>query len=249
MQTIVVFAAGWNCKDAVRKHMLSIQKQTFQNYIHIVVDDCTTDGTFDVIKHYADDKTIVIRNSQNRGWIYNAITHLQITNPHHVIALVDLDDWLYDANVLQTIANTYDLGYWVTYGTLIRSTGEVRENNLKGYSNLELNNPNFRKSNYNWRFWALRTFKGFIWHNLNKKDLLGPNKEYPPTSYDWGIGHPIIEMTPPEKICHITDFTYVYNVHELNDKTSKRDAQVYYCNWFKSKEVYKKLPLDYDKRV
>jgi glycosyltransferase involved in cell wall biosynthesis len=250
MQKFIIFAAGYNCQDMVKKHMMSVQRQSFDNYEHIIVDDASTDGTMDEIEKYADGRTTIIQNKENKGWIYNAIEYLKQPNynPTDVLAILDLDDWLARPNVFEMLNDIYNQGYWVTYGSLMRSTGEIRENNLKGYSKEELGHKQFRKAGLNWRFWALRTFKGFIWDNLNKKDLLGPHGEYPPTSYDWGIGFPIIEMTPPEKIYHVTDVIYVYHVHPYNDKASKRDKQIFYCNWFRGKETYQRLPIDYDSR-
>jgi glycosyltransferase involved in cell wall biosynthesis len=244
MQRFVIFSAGYNCKDSIRNHMMSIQKQTYKNYIHIIVDDCSIDGTYEEIQKYTDDKTLVYRNVENKGCLYNALNYISVDSVNDVLVMVDLDDWLANNAVLKQLDNIYtNRNVWVTYGTLIRNTGEARENNFLGYTKQQLIQKDVKS--YPWKFWALRTFKAFIWYNIKREDLLGPDGEYPPTSYDHGIGHPILEMTPHDKIYHVRNIVYVYNVHGLNDKYCNRENQLYYCSWYGRRRRYDILPYDY----
>ena len=248
MQKLVIFSSGYNCKDYIKKHMLSVQKQTYQNYIHIIVDDASTDGTFDEIMKYKDDKTIVHHNKDNKGWVYNAIKYIKTDSAYDVITIIDLDDWLAHKKVFTGLNDIYEKKKcWVTYGTLVRSTGEVRKNNFNGYNSEELTKKKFET--YRWKFWALRTFKSFIWDNIDKKDLLGPDKEYPTTSYDYAIGYPILQMTPAVKIRQIKDISYVYNIRELNDKIVNRNDQIKYCSWYQNRKKYDILKYKDEEKV
>lgn len=57
-----------NCKY-ISKNIESVQNQTFKDYEHIIIDDCSTDNTIDVIEKYKkNDKRIkLIRLHENSG--------------------------------------------------------------------------------------------------------------------------------------------------------------------------------------
>ena len=60
----------WGVKNEIRRMLDSILCQTFTDYHIVCVDDCSSDGTWDVLKRYADtfgDKITLIRNKTNIG--------------------------------------------------------------------------------------------------------------------------------------------------------------------------------------
>ena len=238
MLRLIVFSAGYNCGKYVKKHTESICSKIYTNITHIVIDDSSTDNTWEAIQKNTHERCIAIRNKTNVGWVENAIRYLaeHISHPEDVICVVDLDDWLADDQVLDKIARVYmDQDKWVTYGTPIRNTGVRREANLLGYDEDVIRDRAFRQYP-NWRFWAMRTFKAFMWNALDKRRLLDPKgKGYAKFTYDWAIGYPLLEMTPPHKLFHMPEEIYIYNVdNPINDKKANRPEQYKLGMHFKS---------------
>ncbi len=229
MLRFIVFSAGFNSVNWVKRHMESIAEQGYPNITHLVVDDNSVDGTWEEMEKHKHDRAVLIRNTENNGWLANAVRYLaeHINNPEDVIAGVDLDDWVMDDGVFDYLSKIYrDKGAWVTYGSLIRDTGEIRDANEMGWPKEVRHNNTFRAYD-KWRFWAMRTFKAFMWNALDKRRLLDPSGNgYARFTYDWAIGFPLLEMCPPKRLYHVTKRIYVYNVsNPINDKKCNRKSQ------------------------
>jgi glycosyltransferase involved in cell wall biosynthesis len=229
MLKFLVFSAGYNGGEWIQKHMESVAEQSYPNLLHIVVDDASTDDSWEMIEKHKHDRCVVIRNKKNMGWIHNAVTYIPryISNGEDVICGLDLDDWIAHDGVMSYIANVYrERDCWMTYGSLIRDSGEVREANCEGWPKDVVQKCSYR-AHHVWRFWAMRTFKAFMWLALDKRRLLDPSgREYSKFTYDWAVGFPLLEMCPPKKLYHVKEFIYVYNVsNPLNDKKVNRARQ------------------------
>ncbi len=240
----IIFSAGCNCAAYVSKHIRSILRQKYKNYIHVLVDDASTDNTDGLIKHYMHPRMAFYRNTKNVKWVQNAVTYLprHIKSDEDVIVLVDMDDWLATKRVLSVLAGTYaKKDCWVTYGTFQYCTGGVltsRKVNKRIYSDDIVSARSFRT--VSWRWWHPKTFKAFLWKNLKVEDLYGPNKKFPPFSYDKAIGFPILEMTPPNRLVHIKDVLYIYNVDNPRRSTKLKKGSGL-GGWYRNKQPYKIL--------
>ena len=52
---VSIITNTYNRADLIHRCIESIQKQTYRNYEHIIVDGCSTDNTEEVVKNYHDD--------------------------------------------------------------------------------------------------------------------------------------------------------------------------------------------------
>lgn len=99
----------WGVKDEVGEMLDSILEQTFEDYHIVCVDDCSNDGTLDVLKLYCErhpDKITLIQNEKNVGAGESRnIGHYQtlFSIPSDYEWVVDADDYLADKHVLQKI--------------------------------------------------------------------------------------------------------------------------------------------------
>jgi len=214
-QRMVVFTAGWNSEQWAQKNILSVKKQKYNNFIHVVVDDATTDRTSKIIQENAHDKLYVHRNTDNQRWIKNSLDYLPryIENEEDIIVVLDLDDWLPGPEVLGKLNRIYTLEKaWLTYGSFVSASKTGRKTSRPRhtkYSDNDMNKKLYRK--IKWCFWHLRTFKAFLWLNIKQDDLKGPDGHWAPYTYDKAIGFPMLEMCPPHKIKFIKDVMYIYN--------------------------------------
>ena len=68
MPKISIVLPTFNGERYLKSSIHSILSQTFPDWELIIVDDCSTDGTADIIKRYAqsDSRIRVIRNEKNQ---------------------------------------------------------------------------------------------------------------------------------------------------------------------------------------
>lgn len=95
-----IIIPGYNVQDYVSVAIESVLKQDFKDYEIIVIDDCSTDNTSEVISKYKDVK--LIRNKENRASGGARNVGLDNANGEYIIFL-DADDYLYANDVLSKI--------------------------------------------------------------------------------------------------------------------------------------------------
>lgn len=57
----------YNCEKYIAKAIESILTQSFADYELLIIDDCSTDGTVEIIKKYNDNRIKLIKNEKNSG--------------------------------------------------------------------------------------------------------------------------------------------------------------------------------------
>ena len=64
---ISIITSTYNRADRLKKAIKSVQEQSFQDYEHIIIDDCSTDKTEWVVKKFNDPKIRYIKMPENFG--------------------------------------------------------------------------------------------------------------------------------------------------------------------------------------
>lgn len=96
---VSVIIPAWNTAAYLPETLQSILLQSYANYEVIMVDDASTDGTFDIMQAWVerDRRFIAIRQPSNQGVAAARNAALAIATGEYV-ALLDADDiWLPDA--------------------------------------------------------------------------------------------------------------------------------------------------------
>lgn len=91
MATLSVLMPVYNVQDYVAEAIESMLNQTFSDFELIVLDDCSTDHTAEVVKSFVDPRIIYHRNEINTGLANNLNTGLKMANGEF-IARMDGDD-------------------------------------------------------------------------------------------------------------------------------------------------------------
>lgn len=88
---ISVLMPVYNCRQFIEESVNSILTQTFTDFEFIIVDDCSTDGTFEYLQSLSDNRIIIIRKPQNTGLAISLNIGLEIAKGIY-IARMDGDD-------------------------------------------------------------------------------------------------------------------------------------------------------------
>lgn len=88
---VTVVIPTYNCAYSLSRAIESVLNQTYQNTELIIVDDCSTDNTEEIVKKLSDSRIQYIRHPENRG--VSAARNTGIKNSKgDFIALLDHDD-------------------------------------------------------------------------------------------------------------------------------------------------------------
>jgi glycosyltransferase len=101
-----VITAVRNNKEALRRAVASLREQTFKDYEHLIIDGASTDGTTELIKEFADDKTKYI--SEPDSGIYDALNKGIKLASGDIICFLHSDDAFADSDVLGAIAKIFE---------------------------------------------------------------------------------------------------------------------------------------------
>lgn len=144
---VSIITPTYNDSRFIKETIKSILNQTHKNIELIIIDDCSTDDTFNIVKTFKDDRIVLLKNEKNCGTAYSR--NLGIANASgDYIAFLDADDlWDKDKISMQLsfmIENNYDFTY--TNFEVIDEFG-----NKNGYifsGPKKLTHKSFMKSNY-----------------------------------------------------------------------------------------------------
>lgn len=88
---VSVIMAVYNGTRYLREAIDSVLSQDFQDFEFVIVDDCSTDGTPEMIAGYGDARIVYLRNPRNAGQTASLNTALRAARAPY-IARIDADD-------------------------------------------------------------------------------------------------------------------------------------------------------------
>lgn len=242
INNFVIVVPVYNAENYIEKSIESILSQDYKNYQLIVVDDCSTDRTYEIIcdLHKKYNNFLKIRNDVRVGSpLHNLIKGINLSskNDEDIIVTVDGDDWLENDDVLNYLNEIYqDENVYMTYGQYTPLS--------HSYENYCRPIPNFRtyrKSGY-WLASHLRTFKRKAWNIIEDKDLRDTDGEYYKIGSDAAWMYPLLEICGPKHTKFIGKVLYVYNdINPLNDMKVHQSEQLRVIEIIKNKNEYNEL--------
>lgn len=130
MTKISVIIPAYNYGHYLGQAIDSVLRQRFDDYEVIVVDDCSTDSTAEVLATYAADPRLrIVSHAENQGFIRSCHEAIGLAEGDYIIR-VDADDFL-DENALLVLSSALDanseLGLVYSDFTTVTADGEVLE--------------------------------------------------------------------------------------------------------------------------
>jgi len=246
---------SYNNEKWLEPNIASILNQTYINYEVLYIDDCSTDDTYETVKHIVADlpnwKVVGNETNMRRGFNinpYNEYIKNFITDDKDILVFVDGDDWLYDDYVLEQLNEFYNKGdYWMTYGKMICYPGGEEGNPQNSLYPDAVHQANAYRKDY-WRASHLRTFKWHLYKQIKKEDLCySKTGEYYFHAEDLATSYPCLEMCPQSKIGVLDFHSYVFNATPSNRERGiarEEEAGMDLENEIRSKDPYKKLEFE-----
>ncbi len=76
----------------VKQAIDSVLRQTYTNWELNILDNCSTDGTWEIVSSYKDSRIRTYRNEENKGMVFSWNRVVQLSRGQYVCYLAD-DDW------------------------------------------------------------------------------------------------------------------------------------------------------------
>ena len=91
---VSVVVTTYNRAALLPRAIRSVLAQTYEDYELIIVDDCSTDDTPDVIRTFVDSRIRVVRHAENTGQSAAINTGIRLARGEYIAFLDDDDEWV-----------------------------------------------------------------------------------------------------------------------------------------------------------
>ncbi len=220
---IVVISPAYNCQDYIAKCVKSVAAQDYDNYIHYVVNDASTDDTCEnwhyTVQSLSDkinQKFKKINNSEHTGSaVYAQIDTIREFHESDdcIIILLDGDDWLVNnPNIFHMYNNLYHAGAEFTYGSCWSEVDNIPLI-AQEYPPEVKKNGTYRNYNFNWKmpYTHLRTFSRQLLDNIDYSVFKDENGNWFKAGGDNAVFYNLIEAAKPDSIVCVPEVVYHYN--------------------------------------
>lgn len=124
-ELVSIIMPAYNTGPQIKRSIRSVQKQTYENWELIIIDDCSTDNTKEVIDSIHDERIKYLRNEKNSGAAVSRNYGLREATGKW-IAFLDSDDLWNPRKLELQIQFMHKFGYKFTYTDyrIVYSNGE-----------------------------------------------------------------------------------------------------------------------------
>ena len=93
----------FNKEFYIRNTINSVLAQSYNNFELIIVDDCSTDNSYNIVKNFDDVRIRLFRNDQNRGVGFTRNKGIELSTGDYIIFL-DADDEFIHEDLLERLS-------------------------------------------------------------------------------------------------------------------------------------------------
>ena len=111
---VSIIMPSWNTERFIAEAIQSVIDQTYQNWELLIVDDCSTDNTDEVVASFKDDRIKYFHNEKNSGAALTRNRAMREARGEW-IAFLDSDDLWMPEKLEKQIAFMKDNGYTLSY--------------------------------------------------------------------------------------------------------------------------------------
>lgn len=250
---MVVLITSYNNASWLGKNLdeTFAQKYPAEYFRVIYVDDCSTDGTGDLVDRYKEehnlgDRLIIVHNDRRMLKAHNLYYAGHMCEPGEIIVELDGDDWLNGHEVLALLDDLYEKqDIWVTYGNLIDWPSGRVETCIVYVPQSYIDRNAYREFDAG-NIWAgLRSYYAWLFQKIDVNDFLIDSARsrmiFLPMSVDAAIMFPMLEMAGGRHLC-ITKPLLVHNTATpFNDHKVNVQLQFQLAKMIRGRSRYAKL--------
>ena len=231
---IVVISPLYNAQDYVARCIVSVAAQDYDNYEHWLIDDCSTDNTYQVLQDTINQLPIaiqpkfkIVKNAENKGAGFNYVTNIQALAPDTIAMMLDGDDWLKNSPDIFDYYNKLHNDYDFTYGScwsvvdsipLITQPYPPEVKAAKSYKDY--------KFNWNIPYTHLRTLKAKLLIDAPDSAFQDKDGLWYKAGNDLPIFYTAIKAADSNRVYAVSDIVHNYNdASPLNDYKVNRTEQ------------------------
>ena len=225
---ISVITPFYNAENYIKNCIESVAQQDYDNYQLILVDDASTDKSYEValqtiksLPQSIQNKISLTSNESNKGAVYNHINVLfNYVNEDDIVMLLDGDDWLVNNNTIFHLFNDlYKHGAEFTYGScwsLVDNIPLIAQDYPKHVKEAR----SYRQHKFAWNmpYTHLRTFSRKLFNGVSGDRFKDENGNWLRAGGDGALFYEMIERADPNKIVAVKEIIYNYNdMNPIND--------------------------------
>jgi len=210
----VIITPFYNVEEWISLCVKSVKKQNYDNYVHYLIDDLSTDNTTDKIEALSKDtdKIFLVKNTEKKYALKNIHDTLQSIDiaDNDIVVILDGDDWLASSDVLERINKEYqETNCIMTYGSYVEYPSLERGKFAKKIPNQIIEQRSYRR--HQWMSSHLRTFRHKLWKRIDRKDFINEETgNFVKAAWDLAFVFPMLEMAG-HRAHYIKDILYMYN--------------------------------------
>jgi len=213
---IVFISPCYNAEKNIKKLVDSIRSQNDPRWHHVIIDDISTDNTYEVAQKYTqgDPKFTVVKNDEKKYALRNIIEAARdFEDEDVVIATVDGDDYLCNDNAVNKILQCYVSGYDVVW--------TAHRWDINGMNISRAMPEDVNPYQWPWCTSHLRTFRSSLLKSICDKNFQDWKGSWFKRGYDQALMLPLLSLT--KKRFFLEDVCYQYNIESVSLPAAERD--------------------------
>ena len=238
MTNFKVITPAYNCEKEIEQTILSVVGQSYKNWSMVILDDLSTDSTYETCKSIAkkygvENKITVIRRKEKHGEVRNTLVELEKLKDEDVVVRLDAGDWITDLGCFHILDKAYQ-----QHDPAVVWTGHrwsFSDTNISGPID-----PNVSMYRQPWRTSHLKTFRVKDFTGINQKNFTDDEGNYIMIACDQAIFLPMLERARRRgrPLVFIPRVMYHYNI-EIDRKdlfyNERSYAQKHSAEWIRER--------------
>ena len=133
MPKISVLMSCYNHDKFVGEAIESVLNQSFKDFELLIIDDNSTDKTFDIVNSFKDPRIKAFRNEKNFGMVFNTNSLIKKSNGDYIAIINSDDSWLPEKlqKQLDFLENNSGYGACFTVANIIDEDNKIIKSNIQ----------------------------------------------------------------------------------------------------------------------
>jgi len=207
---VIFIVPCFNAEKNLDKLSKSLISQTSENWSCIMIDDISSDNTWDKISEISEfDKRFTgIKNTEKKYALKNIVEEARKYQNQDdcCIAVIDGDDQLCNENTVSILLEKYNTGEDIVW--------TAHKWDINGM-NISKDMPkNVNPYQWPWSTSHLRTFRANLLSQVSEKNFQNTKSKWFKRGYDQALMLPLLSLT--KKRCYVDEVCYLYNIESVS---------------------------------